>query len=237
MLPIVAQRPPATSLPASAAIRQMAAAIRQLVELLEYVALILRKFAAISDAQESAEKAKTWAVVAAVFAIVAAVVLVVVAIVVTVFTFGVGAAAASSVIGPIIVAGTEFTSFLQVAARSGHPLAARLAAVIAQMTAALRNFTNESQRDVWAAIQKALAEILMALRTLEGLAAPAARLVGPCSGDPKAAFEACQELSEILRRLAAILQDPRFSRIAEMTAPSRALATARAAMVATGRCR
>ena len=165
-------------------------------------------------AKEAAEKAKTWSIVGAVFAVIVAVVIAVIAVVTSVFTFGAGTGAGIALIIGAIQAATVATaasigSFMNVAVRTGHPLAGEFGSATNKVAAALKKFLTSTRQDPETA-SVALRDILKAVREIEKLTIAAGNLPGPCTGDPQAVFECCKEMGPLLSNMGQIVQTMRL---------------------------
>jgi hypothetical protein len=161
------------------------------------------------------------------------VVAIIIAIIVTIFSFG-SAGSAAVIVAAAIIAGItnsvakavdSVCGLMLVAEQLRHPLAARFAAAVSQISKALQNVTRNNRYDTVAA-DAALREILQALRTIEGLGRESAQVIGPCTGDPDAVYQCGRQLSPLLARLAEILQTMRLLSADQQQAAIRALQTA-----------
>jgi len=90
-----------------------------------------------------------------------------------------------------------------------HPLAAPLSGAVKQIEGAARKLSGSQGRDR-AAAYSGFNDILAAVQQIEGARSAAAAISIPCSGDPDAAFQCCQDLVPVLAGMSQSLQAVRW---------------------------
>jgi hypothetical protein len=178
-------------------VRERANLIARITLAQQTAAAAVKAFAADArDSGDAGRKAAAWGVVGTATV---AILVAVLAVVVSVFTFG---SAMGSAVGILAAQSTV----LGIAAQSGHPLSAELAAIIASMASALRTFAREPVQNRREAIFTLCSALEQALESLARLPGRTGAMTGPWRGDRTAVYDAGLALDDSLGRCAALLE-------------------------------